>query len=150
MFLKWRHSSPIFHYAVNFTGHGRSLKLKFMAKKHWNSFFWFDYILRCYREPCFSLELEIFKSTTTDGEPAPAMETPSMSEHFPHDITWNLWKTFKAFFSCIINLLLTKLARNRTGRISALGLLCTDRAQRSVRAVKTSGRYSPSAALTLG
>ena len=39
-----------------------------------------------------------------------------------------LVKTFKAFFSHIINLLLTKLARDRTGRISALGLFCTDRA----------------------
>ena len=29
-------------------------------------------------------------------------------------------------FSCIINLLLTKLARDRTERISALGLFCTD------------------------
>ena len=41
-------------------------------------------------KPCFSLELEIFKSTTSDGEPAPAVETPSTSEHFPHNITWNL------------------------------------------------------------
>ena len=29
-------------------------------------------------------------------------------------------------FSCVINLLLTKLARDHTGRISALGLFCTD------------------------
>ena len=29
-------------------------------------------------------------------------------------------------FSRVINLLLTKLARDRTGRISALGLFCTD------------------------
>ena len=28
----------------------------------------------------FSLEFEIFKSTTNDGEPAPAVETPSTSE----------------------------------------------------------------------
>ena len=35
-------------------------------------------------------------------------------------------KTFKAFFSRIINLLLTKLARDRTGRIPAFGLFCTD------------------------
>ena len=34
--------------------------------------------------------------------------------------------TFKAFFSRIINLSLTKLARDRTGRISAFGLFCTD------------------------
>ena len=33
-----------------------------------------------FEKPCFSLELEIFKSTTNDGEPAPAVETPSMSE----------------------------------------------------------------------
>ena len=31
-----------------------------------------------------------------------------------------------AFFSHVINLLLTKLAWDRTGRISALGLFCTD------------------------
>ena len=33
-----------------------------------------------FEKPCFSLELEIFKSTTNDGEPAPAVETPIMSE----------------------------------------------------------------------
>ena len=33
-----------------------------------------------FEKPCFSLELEIFKSTTKDGEPAPAVETPSTSE----------------------------------------------------------------------
>ena len=43
-----------------------------------------------FEKPCFSLELEIFKSTTTDGEQVPAVETPSTSEHFPHNITWNL------------------------------------------------------------
>ena len=32
------------------------------------------------KKPCFSLELEIFKSTTNDGEPAPAVETSSTSE----------------------------------------------------------------------
>ena len=31
-------------------------------------------------KPCLSLELEIFKSTTNDGEPAPAVKTPSTSE----------------------------------------------------------------------
>ena len=41
--------------------------------------------------------------------------------HFPHNVTRNLWKAFKAFFSRITNLLLTKLARDRTGRISVLG-----------------------------
>ena len=33
-----------------------------------------------FEKPSFSLELEIFKSTTNDGEPAPAVETPSTSE----------------------------------------------------------------------
>ena len=33
-----------------------------------------------YEKPCFSLELETFKCTTHDGEPAPAVETPSTSE----------------------------------------------------------------------
>ena len=32
------------------------------------------------RNPFVSLESEIFKSTTNDGEPAPAVETPSTSE----------------------------------------------------------------------
>ena len=60
----------------------------------------------------------------------PSESGPFYPVHFPHNVTWNLWKTFKAFFSRVINLLLTKLARDRTGRISALGLFCTDRAQR--------------------
>ena len=33
-----------------------------------------------FEKPCFSLELEIFTSTRNDGEPAPAVETPSTSE----------------------------------------------------------------------
>ena len=33
-----------------------------------------------FEKPCFSLELEIFKSTTNDGEPGPAVETSSTSE----------------------------------------------------------------------
>ena len=33
-----------------------------------------------FEKPCFSLELEIFKSTANDCEPAPAVETPSTSE----------------------------------------------------------------------
>ena len=74
-----------------------------------------------FEKPCFSLELEIFKSMTNDGEPAPAVETPSTSEISNQDGNRNLWKTFKAFFSRVINLSLTKLARDRTGRISALG-----------------------------
>ena len=96
-------------------------------------------------KPCFSLELEIFKSRMTDGEPAPAVETPSTRKRFPPNITWNLGTTFKAFFSGIINLLLTKLAWDRTGRISALSLFCS-----SVHTVKTSGQYFPSTALVLG
>ena len=41
IFLKWRHSSPIFHYAVNFIGRGQSGKFKawFYGKKHRNSLF---------------------------------------------------------------------------------------------------------------
>ena len=38
--------------------------------------------------------------------------------------------SFKAVSSRVINPLLTKLARDRTGKISALGLFCTVRAQR--------------------
>ena len=58
--------------------------------------------------------------------PAPAVETPSTSEISNKDGNRNLWKTLKAFFSRVINLLLTKLARDRTGRISTIGLFCTD------------------------
>ena len=41
IFLKWRHSSPIFHYVVNFIGRGQSGKFKawFYDKKHRNSLF---------------------------------------------------------------------------------------------------------------
>ena len=37
-----------------------------------------------------------------------------------------IWVFLLNNFSRVINLLLTKLARDRTGRISALGLFCTD------------------------
>ena len=37
-----------------------------------------------------------------------------------------IWVFLLNNFSCVINLLLTKLARDCTGRISALGLFCTD------------------------
>ena len=39
-----------------------------------------------------------------------------------------IWVFLLNNFSRVINLLLTKLARDRTGRISALRLFCTDRA----------------------
>ena len=55
--------------------------------------------------------------------PAPAVETSSTSGISNKDGNRNLWKTLKAFFSRVINLLLTKLARDRTERISALGLI---------------------------
>ena len=41
-----------------------------------------------------------------------------------------IWGFFLNNFSRVINLLLTKLARDRPERILALGLFCTDRAQR--------------------
>ena len=41
-----------------------------------------------------------------------------------------IWVFLLNNFSHVINLFLTKLARDRNGRISALGLFCTDRAQR--------------------
>ena len=37
-----------------------------------------------------------------------------------------IWVFLLNSFSRVINLLLTKIARNRPGRISALGLFCTD------------------------
>ena len=42
IFLKWRHSSPVFHYAVSFIGRGHSGKFEawFYGKKHQNSLFW--------------------------------------------------------------------------------------------------------------
>ena len=57
-------------------------------------------------------------------EPAPYYP----AEHVPHNLILNLRKTFATSFSTsrVINLLLTKLARDRTGRISALCLFCTD------------------------
>ena len=39
-----------------------------------------------------------------------------------------IWVFLQNNFSRVINLLLTKLARDRPGRISALGLFCTDAA----------------------
>ena len=61
-----------------------------------------------FEKPCFSLELEIFKSTTSDGEPAPAVETPSTSEHFPHNITLmefvkNLQSFLQSYNKSLIN-----------------------------------------------
>ena len=43
-----------------------------------------------FEKPCFRLELEIFKSTTNDSEPAPAVETPSTSEISNQDGNRNL------------------------------------------------------------
>ena len=37
-----------------------------------------------------------------------------------------IWVIFSNNFSRVINFLLTKLARDRPGKISALGLFCTD------------------------
>ena len=55
-------------------------------------------------------------------EPAPYYPV----EHVPHNLIRNLRKTFAAFFSTsrVIYLLFTKIARDHTGRISALGLFC--------------------------
>ena len=49
IFLKWRHLSPVFHYAVNFIGRGQSGKFKawFCVGIH---FFGFEIIFRCYRD----------------------------------------------------------------------------------------------------
>ena len=53
---------------------------------------------------------------------------PQTAEHVSHNFIRNLRKTLAAFFSTsrVINLLLTKLARDRIGRISARGLFCMD------------------------
>ena len=52
MFLKWRHSSPIFRYPVNFTGCGQSGKFKswFHGTKASEFTFLFEYTFRCYRD----------------------------------------------------------------------------------------------------
>ena len=42
----WRHSSPIFHYVVNFIGRGQSGKFKFKATEF--TFLGFENIFRCY------------------------------------------------------------------------------------------------------
>ena len=74
-------------------------------------------------------------------------KTPEwIADFFPHIVftkpsgyQFSFYKfSLKAVSSRVINPLLTKLARDRTDRISALGT------------VKTSGRYSPSTALALG
>ena len=62
-----------------------------------------------------------------------------------------IWVFLLNNFSRVINLLLTKLARDRPGRISALGLFCTDLAALSPYCQDLGpGRYSASAALVLG
>ena len=50
---------------------------------------------------------------------------PIFSKHCPEWSRTCVFVVF-AFFSRVINLLLTNLARDRNGRISALGLFCTD------------------------
>ena len=52
IFLKWRRSSPIFRYGVNFIGRGQSGKFKawFYGKSTPIHFFWFEYIFRYYRD----------------------------------------------------------------------------------------------------
>ena len=63
---------------------------------------------------------------------------------------WSLLCFFFQFVSVtLFSLRLTKLALNCSERISVLGVFCSD-SLRSVRTVKTSGRYSPSAALAHG
>ena len=58
---------------------------------------------------------------------------------------------YKILFSCVINLLLTKLVRDRTGRISTLGLFNTELATlRPYCQDLNISRYSPSTALALG
>ena len=44
-----------------------------------------------FEKPCFSLELEIFESTTNDGEPAPAVEDILKFIHF-----------YKATLKCLL------------------------------------------------
>ena len=46
--------------------------------------------------------------------------------HYPKWSSTCVFAVF-AFFYCVINLLLTKLARDHTGRISAFSLFCMDR-----------------------
>ena len=46
--------------------------------------------------------------------------------HFPSNLIRNLQKTFKAFSSSVINLLLSKLVRDQNGGILALALFCVD------------------------
>ena len=53
-----------------------------------------------FEKPCFSRELEIFKSTTTDGEPVPAVETPGTSEHF-HIILHGICEKPSKLFSVV-------------------------------------------------
>jgi len=52
MFLKdvIRHQSSITRLTSSGVAEVGSLKFDFVAKKHWNSVFWFEYIFRCYRD----------------------------------------------------------------------------------------------------
>ena len=79
--------------------------------------------------------LRSVRTATTSGQYSPVRPSRSVSKRLvldralsrmiPHLCLFEL-ENFKAFFSLIINLLLTKLARDPTGKISALGLFCTD------------------------
>ena len=60
-----------------------------------------------------------------------------------------IWIILLNNFSRVINLLLTKLDRDRTGRISAPGLFCVDFAALGPYC-QDLGRYSPSTGHALG
>ena len=73
IFLKWRHSSPMFHYAVNFIRRGQSGKFKawFYGKKHQNSLFFglktFLYVIEiaipvCFLWQCWLTRIRLLKT----------------------------------------------------------------------------------------
>ena len=72
--------------------------------------------------PCFDLEIQEFLEEHVFFK--------IFAAHCFHEIfrvaIFSIQIIFKGSFSRVINPLLTKLARDRTGRISALGLFCTD------------------------
>ena len=105
-----------------------------------------------FEKPCFSLELEIFKSTTNDGEPAPAVETPSTSEiTFSAQCYMEFVKNLQSFLQSYNKSLINQACSGPYWEnIGPRSFLYGPRRARSVLSRSTSGRYSPSTTLALG
>ena len=133
MWLKWRHSSPIFHYAVNFIGRGRSGKFKAWSqgKKALELTFWFEYIFRCYKIPkpqkpcwpyryfntCIFILQENIHATRVGTSSAGKLDTTSKNSLRGITLRHNLWGlTISALHPHLSNLhplLFRDILRNR-------------------------------------